>query len=319
MLSRSRPLASALLTVVLSALVAVASLAIPAAAAPGDTGPPAEPPGSAIGDGAISDTGDYIAASNPDPTVDITSSGIRQNACQQVAGVVTAQERAEYQGGVDPNVQGRWEYRLCAADEATARRYASAHPDAGSARQFCASQANACAVLPYWQPNNPPPDNVEIRGRVGFFSGYLRFTPSLGTAPPFDAGHGVITNFPTWVWDRIGNPVQPIALPIFRGVTGIAIRLRNTWRTDGRQFCAKLGTVYDPARHRPADPSPDCGYTYRNQGRYEIRGCKTWLVIVYRPPWFIIVFPMTLCRSFTVPVLETQVLLGEREARVRPS
>jgi hypothetical protein len=306
MLSRPRPVLSAVVTAGVSVLLLLPLLGSPALAAPD----PGDGSGSAIGQGAISDTGDYIAASNEDPSVDLSSDGVRQNACQRVAGFVTDAEKANYQGGSTAGVSGQWEYRLCAGDEATARRYASDYPDAASARQFCAAPAHQCAVLPYFQPDQPPTENVQIQGRVGFFEGYLRFTPSLGTSPPYQGDDGPIVNFPTWVWDRIANPVQPIYLPIFRGITGIAIRLRSTWRTDGTQFCTGIGTVYDPARHRASDPSPNCGYTYRNQGRYQIRGCKTWLVIAYRPPFFLIVFPLTLCRSFDVNVLETQVVAG---------
>ncbi|HEY6746828.1 MAG TPA: hypothetical protein VI357_14045 [Mycobacteriales bacterium] len=44
---------------------------------------------------------------------------------------------------------------------------------------------------------------------------------------------------------------------------------------------------------------------------YGIEGCKNWLVVVWRLPWYIpIVFPLELCHTDQVDVQEAQILSG---------
>jgi len=142
----------------------------------------------------------------------------------------------------------------------------------------------------------------------------------LQTSPSRNPQYGLVANFPTWFWDRTSSAPKAIVLPIFGGITGIAIHLGTTWRTDGRQICSTPGTVYDAGRYLPTAQSPDCGYIYRDQKRADDNdstGCKTWLIIAYRPLFFLIVFPITLCRTWNVPVLESQIVTDGYPARAR--
>ena len=301
-------------------VAAVLAAVVVESATPATAGPPAA--GSAIGDGAVSSAPAYIGATtSTDPSVDVKAGRVQEDACQVVAGVVSEVDKSEYKG-TPPEGEGAWEYQLCARDAATAGRYVAANPDVGSAKRFCAVAANACAVFVYWRPRQAQKPNAGIRGRLGYFDSYFDFTADLETSPSRAEQYGLVVNFPTWFWDRNSNLPKAIYLPVFGGITGVAIHLRTTWRTDGRQICSKPGTVYNPNRYPPAAQSPDCGYIYRNQKRAqnnEIRGCKTWLIIGYRPPFFLVVFPLTLCQTWNVPVLESQVVIGgdPRRARVR--
>jgi hypothetical protein len=202
----------------------------------------------------------------------------------------------------------------------TARADVAANPDVASAERFCAVPANTCAVFVYWRPKQTQKRDTQIKGRFGHLDSFFRFAPDLQTSPSRSPQYGLAVNFPTWFWDRTSSAPKAIFLPIFGGITGIAIHLGTTWRTERRQICSKPGTVYDPRKYASAAQSPDCGYIYRNQKRAEendITGCKTWLIIANRPPFFLIVFPLTQSRAWDVPVLESQVVTDGDPRRVR--
>ena len=87
---------------------------------------------------------------------------------------------------------------------------------------------------------------------------------------------------------------------------------------DGRPHLLRNpGREYRPGRDDPRSAS-SCSYTYRVGGTYGLTGCKTWLVIVWRLPWYVpIVFPLTVCNTDQVGVQEPQVLTGGRPRVVR--
>jgi hypothetical protein len=112
---------------------------------------------------------------------------------------------------------------------------------------------------------------------------WLDFTPELTTSPT--SRDALIAQLPTWVWDRNTADVRGICRPIYGGVCGFAVRLGTTWRTEGSTFCRGRGTPYRPGQSDPLSAS-DCSWTYRTSGDYDIRGCKNWLVVVWRLPWY---------------------------------
>lgn len=92
---------------------------------------------------------------------------------------------------------------------------------------------------------------------------------------------------------------------------GFATRLGTSWETEGTTSCRSPGPRYRPGQDDPPSAS-SCGWTYRTAGTYGIRGCKNWLVIVWRLPWFIpIVFPLELCHTDQVGVQEARVVSGQ--------
>ena len=113
------------------------------------------------------------------------------------------------------------------------------------------------------------------------------------------------------MWDRNTADVRGICLPIYGGVCGFAVRLGTKWKTEGSTFCRGRGREYHPGRDDPRSAS-DCSWTYRTSGAYTIQGCKNWLVVVWRLPWYIpIVFPLEVCHTDQVGVQEAQILSGQ--------
>lgn len=277
--------------------------------------PPAYADPSAIGDGGKVEDGDYIGSANPDPDVEATAGRARDDACSPVAGAVSPADAASAQHqlvGTTPTGPGRWQYVVCAADRDTAYAVARLHPDAAGAKAYCAAATGprTCAVVVVWSPQAPPPPRAaqDPPRRLGPFSGWLDFTPELTTSPTRQ--DALIAQLPTWVWDRNTADVRGICLPLFGGVCGFATRLGTTWETEGTTFCRNPGREYRPGRDDPRSAS-NCSWTYETSGAYGIRGCKNWLVIVWRLPWYIpIVFPLELCNTDQVAVQEAQILSG---------
>jgi hypothetical protein len=292
------------------ALLLAASTALLAAPATAYADP------SAIGDGSVVDDGDYIGSANPDPTVEATAGSAKDDACVAVSGQVTPTDAADAQRsllGAAPVGAGQWRYLVCAADKTTATTIARLHPTAASAKAYCrtATGPRTCAVVTVWDPDVDPPSRPAKNPpkKLGAFSGWLDFTPDLATSPSHQ--DALVAQLPTWVWDRNTADVRGICLPIFGGVCGFATRLGTTWETEGTTFCRSPGTRYDPGRDDPRSAS-SCGWTYQTSGTYGIRGCKNWLVIVWRLPWMIpIVFPLELCNTDQVAVQEAQILSGQ--------
>lgn len=284
----------------------------PAAAGPADPGPPAS---SVIGDGNLVGDRDYLGSANPDPDVQATAGTARDDACTPLAGAVAAEDAADYQRrlrGESPRGEGAWRYVLCAETAERSRALALRHPAAAAAETHCATSANRCAVVVVWEPKDKRPQRREQAPprRLGAFDRWLDFTPELTTSPTDQIG--LIAELPTWVWDRNTAGVRGICLPVYGGVCGFAVRLSTSWKTDGRRFCGSPGRQYRPGRDDPKSAS-GCSYTYRTAGTYGITGCKNWLVVVWRLPWYIpIVFPLELCDTDQVGVQESQVLAGGR-------
>ncbi len=267
------------------------------------------PPGhSAIGDGGIVGDGDYIGSADPDPTVSATAGTARTDACEPLQGAVSRADSSA--AGQTPQGPGSWQYVVCGRTATAAKTVSRLYPSASRAKAHCAGAAGACVVVAVWapqdkkpqrQPQNPP-------SRLGAFDHWLDFTPELTTSPTHQ--DALIAQLPTWVWDRNKADVRGICLPIFGGVCGFAVRLGTKWKTEGTTFCRSPGTEYRQGEVDPSSAS-DCGWTYRTSGPYGIEGCKNWLVVVWRLPWFIpIVFPLELCHTDQVDVQEAQILSG---------
>ena len=271
---------------------------------------------SVIGDGGKVDDGDYIGSANPDPDVEATAGAARDDACTAVGGAVSPADAATAQSqliGTTPTGAGAWQYVVCAADRATSFAIARLRPDAAGAKAYCrtATGTRTCAVVVVWAPEKKVPEREakDPPRRLGAFSGWLDFTPDLATSPTYQ--DALVAQLPTWVWDRNTADVRGICLPLFGGVCGFATRLGTTWETQGTTFCRSPGRPYRPGVDDPRSAS-GCGWTYETSGEYGIRGCKNWLVIVWRLPWYIpIVFPLELCNTDPVTVQEAQVLAGQ--------
>ena len=210
----------------------------------------------------------------------------------------------DYIGSADPDAD-------VDATAGTARTISRLYPSASRAKAHCASAASACVVVAVWTPEdrkNPPRQAQNPPSRLGAFDHWLDFTPELTTSPTHQ--DALIARLPTWVWDRNTADIRGICLPIFGGVCGFAVRLGTTWKTEDTTFCRNRGTVYRPGQVDPRSAS-DCSWTYRTSGPYGIEGCKNWLVVVWRLPWYIpIVFPLELCHTDQVNVQEAQILSG---------
>jgi hypothetical protein len=274
------------------------------------------PPGhSVIGDGGIVGDGDYIGSADPDADVEATAGSARTDACEPLEGVVSPADAAAALarlGGPKPRGKGDWGYVVCGRTAGAAGTIARLYPSAARARAHCAGAAGACVVVAVWTPQDrthPPRQPQDPPSRLGAFDHWLDFTPELTTSPTHQ--DALIAQLPTWVWDRNTADIRGICLPIFGGVCGFAVRLGTTWKTEGSTFCHNRGTVYRPAQVDPRSAS-DCSWTYRTSGTYGIEGCKNWLVVVWRLPWFVpIVFPLELCHTDQVGVQEAQILSGQ--------
>lgn len=268
---------------------------------------------SAIGDGSKVGDGDYIGSANPDPDVSATAGNASDDSCTQVSGAVSAVDAGSAiarMGGLTPKGPGHWQYVVCGQSKIAADRVARAYPSVGAAKAHCADADAACVVVAVWKPDDqtPPREAQDPPSRLGAFSGWLDFTPDLTTSPTRQ--DALIAQLPTWVWDRNTADIRGICLPIFGGVCGFAVRLGTKWKTEGSTFCDGPGTEYRPGSVDPSSAS-DCSWTYKTVGSYDIEGCKNWLVVVWRLPWFIpIVFPLELCHTDRVDVQEAQVMSG---------
>jgi hypothetical protein len=294
------------------ALLAAFALVPGLAAVPAQADPP--PGSSVIGDGNLVDDADYIGSANPDAGVEATAGGLRDDACTALTGAVTAADAAAaQQSGGTPTGPGTWSYVLCAGSKTQAQALAARYPAAPSAKAACSDPARACAVVVVWKPDaaGPPPrEPKDPPKRLGAFDHWLDFTPELTTSPTRQ--DALIAQLPTWVWDRNRADIRGICLPLFGGVCGFAVRLGTKWKTEGTTFCRSPGTPYRPGSDDPRSAS-NCGWTYETTGTYGIQGCKNWLVVVWRLPWFIpIVFPLELCNTDQVTVQEAQILSGAR-------
>lgn len=289
-------------------LVAAVATALALAAGPAAADP------SVIGNGSVVGDDEYVGAGNPDPGVEATTGEVRDDACTALAGTVSPADAADAQSrlvGGTPTGDGTWKYVLCAQTAAHSRVLAARYPAVPAAKAHCATGTGQCAVVVVWSPaeRTPPRRESNPPRKLGAFDHWLDFTPELTTSPTYQ--DALVAQLPTWVWDRNTADVRGICLPLFGGVCGFATRLGTTWETEGTTFCRSPGTAYQPGRHDPRSAS-GCGWTYRTSGTYEIEGCKNWLVIVWRLPWWIpIVFPLELCSTNTVGVQEAQILSGQ--------
>jgi hypothetical protein len=291
-----------------------------AGAAPGDGAP------SPIGDGGIVPPSDYIDNGIPtDDDTEVDVGQVQDSACATLVGVpVSAADINALDLNRQPEGDGRYEYQLCARDAATAAAAARANPTLAAARAHCAVAANLCGVFVIWRPDIAQRPPYQQPDRQSYLNSFFELRPDLASSPGFSDDFGLIANFPTWFFNTVVTAI-PRAIPdagIFGGAVATAFHLRTTFRTNGDEICdvtgfQNVGTRWEEGRHRADAESPDCGYTYPNIGQYEVTGATTWLIIVFAPPFFVFVFPITLSRDFTVNVKESQILTGADARRTR--
>ncbi|HVQ96675.1 MAG TPA: hypothetical protein VMU51_37005 [Mycobacteriales bacterium] len=304
------------------AMTLAAGLLAPAAPA---VAAPEAPAASAIVAGAATELVDYQVATylapaegdaGADDIEDVQPVG---EACQPLQGVVTeADINAAVGTGPPPTGDGAWQYEVCAEDEEAASDIAGDHSQVDDAKRYCGPPHEdkiACTVVIHWVPVIPviPPSNPE--SRQTYLRSLFDFAPVLEASPGFDPPNGLIANLPTWFWNTVVTEF-PKLVP-----GGHAWHLWTEFHTNNERACRrsglnKVGTVYRVGESNPGAASPTgCGYTYRNQGRYEVRGCTRWLFVIvalFAP----IVFAATFCHSDTVTVKEVQVVSGGAPRRI---
>jgi hypothetical protein len=326
-----RALTSALALLLIAPLFAAVA---PATSAFADD-PPADPgDGSAIGGGATSPLEEYIQGSivNKDGT-ELTVGKVSDNACVTLPGEVSPADIPERYRTNPPAGKGKWEYQLCAGNSNDAHTVARDHSTVASANAYCTIDENdpppdanhiQCAVFAYWHPeiNTPPPAPDESRD--SYFESFFQFSPNLGTSP-HNGALGLIANFPTWYWNKVETryPKAVGDLGLFGGLAATAWHLNTTLDTDDAagRICSvsgltKVGIEWETGKYDPAAESRECGHTYHNMGIYNVHGCSEWLIIAVGP-FFVIVFPITVCSDTTMTVKESQILTGGDATRAR--
>ncbi len=303
-----------------------------------DEDPPVDPPGdsSPIGDGASSPLKDYIQGTIiDDGETELTVGNVSENACVKLAGTVTPADIPERYRTNPPAGDGAWEFQVCAADAATARRVADNYPTVPAAKDHCkvdphdppAADATPCAVFVYWHPAVRQIPPLPDQSRQSYFRSFFQFSPRLGASPGLDANHGAIVNFPTWVWNTVDTTLPKVVTEfgLAGGLFATAWHLNTTLDTNDQKpsICRVaglrwVGTDWEEVKNRvpPQQASPDCGHTYTNIGTYNVHGCSQWLIIAVSP-FFVIVFPITVCSNTTVTVKESQILTGGDATRAR--
>jgi hypothetical protein len=338
MLSRRRtsglPRRAMTSAVALALIVPMLATAGPAGAddPPGDTSP--------IGDGAISPPEEFIPITSGDQgNTTLTPGAARDDACVKLPGLVAPGDIPAQYRTTPPKGDGSWEYQVCAETGAGARDVARDHPSVASARAYCevdpdrppAADAVPCAVFVYWHPKErqplPPPRDQD---RKSYFNSFFTLSPELETSPDQIRNQGVVANFPTWMWSTTVTAI-PRALGdfgFFGGFVVTAWHLNTEIDTDGHDLSKSghrvcrvagfhnVGTKYNAGKYPAGQKSPDCGWTYDNIGTYNVHACSTWLIIAVGP-FFAIVFPITLCNDWDVPVKESQILTGADATRAR--
>jgi hypothetical protein len=302
----------------------------PAGAAPANPDEPTAPSG--LGDGGLSPVEEFITvAKGKDGGDTELSVGKARDACRTLPGVVAPTDiPTRYQDNPPPG-EGGWVYQVCAETGDAVDDVLKVHPDLESATAFCKLDASRCAVFVFWQPKIKQPLPEPDESRKGYFEGFFTLSPQLGSSPHRDrntarGGFGYIVNFPTWFWNTTPTEFPKVLgdLGLFGGIAATAWHIETTFDTDGVQACDvdglhKVGTEWEDGKYPPGIESPSrCGHIYRNIGTYNIHACTTWLIIAVGP-FFAVVFPITLCNNWDVPVKESQVLTGgdPRRAPVR--
>jgi hypothetical protein len=134
---------------------------------------------------------------------------------------------------------------------------------------------------------------------------------SIGWTPLRDGALGIV-GVPTWLW--VENPGRETWGPARISAAGVSLTARVesvTWSMgNGDEVrCANKGTPWRLGRG--ADPSPTCGYTYEEQGTYEVTATAHWVArwSGYGRSGSI---PLSLSQERTLDVGEIQVIVTNR-------
>jgi hypothetical protein len=100
---------------------------------------------------------------------------------------------------------------------------------------------------------------------------------TIGWTPLRAAAMGIV-GVPTWLW--VQNPGRVTWGPATISAGGVSLTAQVesvTWDMGNGDDvrCANKGTAW--ARGMGADPSPTCGYTYQEQGRYTVTATAHWV------------------------------------------
>lgn len=127
----------------------------------------------------------------------------------------------------------------------------------------------------------PPPDPAEL-AQEAIAQMQLRAI-DIGIVPEDEPGRVGLVGMPTWMW--VADPGESTLGPIERtastrgySVTATAEVQRIEWNMgDGRTVtCFGEGTVYRDAFGKR--PSPTCGHSYQQRGRYTVTATSYWVV-----------------------------------------
>lgn len=105
---------------------------------------------------------------------------------------------------------------------------------------------------------------------------------TIGSTPPAESGRVGIIGFPTWLWakDPAPNQIGPITKTVSAGgeqVTATAELDYIEWDMGNGDVvtCDGPGTPWDG---KSVGQSPDCGYTYEEDGEYDLTATTYWTV-----------------------------------------
>ncbi len=134
---------------------------------------------------------------------------------------------------------------------------------------------------------------------------------SIGWTPLRDGALGIV-GLPTWLW--VENPGRETWGPATISAAGVSLTAKVesvTWSMDNGDEvrCANKGTPWRLGMG--ADPSPTCGYTYKEQGTYEVTATAHWVArwSGYGRSGSI---PLSLSQERTLDVGEIQVIVTNR-------
>lgn len=167
--------------------------------------------------------------------------------------------------------------------------------------------------IPRWAPEPPPrADGKDPAGLAQRAVAVMRLEGvDIGSTPPAEEGRIGVIGFPTWLWakDPSNNQVGPITKTVTAGdqkVTATAEFDYIEWDMGNGDLvtCDTPGTPWDG---ETAEESPDCGYTYEEDGEYQLTATTYWTI-----SWHGMgqsgEFPMTTASKATLTMGEAQVL-----------
>jgi hypothetical protein len=133
----------------------------------------------------------------------------------------------------------------------------------------------------------------------------------IGWTPTAPGGMGYV-GVPTWLW--VDQPSRLTWGPATISAAGVTLTARVEWVAwdmgNGVEVrCGSKGTPW--AKGMGADPSPTCGYTYKQQGDYTVRATAHW-VARWSGYGRSGVIPLSLSQERMLEVGEIQVIVTNR-------